>query len=147
FKGKGGTCRNRTTAPWPRDQPPSPQAPPSCRRGNGRRRDKPAGPKEGAPVELLNLFWLFLILSSLQPMLRQRMIENRRIAVIRALERQRGSRVITLIHRQESVSFLGIPISRYIDINDSEQVLRAIKLTPEDMPLDLILRSEERRGG
>lgn len=92
-------------------------------------------------LELINLFWLFLILSSLQPMMRQRMIENRRIAVIRELERARGSRVVTLIHRQESVSFLGIPISRYIDINDSEQVLRAIKLTPEDMPLDLILHT------
>lgn len=92
-------------------------------------------------LDLINLFWLFLILSSLQPMMRQRMIENRRIAAIRALERERGSRVITLIHRQESVSFLGIPISRYIDINDSEQVLRAIKLTPEDMPLDLILHT------
>lgn len=69
------------------------------------------------------------------------MIENKRLAIIRALERQRGSRVITLIHRQESVALLGIPISRYIDINDSEQVLRAIKLTPEDMPLDLVLHT------
>jgi ClpP class serine protease len=49
--------------------------------------------------------------------------------------------VISLIHRQESVSLLGIPLGRYIDIEDSEQLLRAIRLTPEDMPIDLILHT------
>lgn len=90
---------------------------------------------------MMELFWLFIIFSSITPVMRQRMIETRRMSIIRALERQRGSRVVTLIHRQESVALLGIPLSRYIDINDSEQVLRAIKLTPPDMPLDLILHT------
>jgi ClpP class serine protease len=49
--------------------------------------------------------------------------------------------VITLIHRQESRSILGIPIARYIDIDDSEQILRAIRLTPPDMPIDIILHT------
>src|SRR5207302_9202246 len=47
-------------------------------------------------------------------------------------------RVITLIHRQESVSLLGIPLRRFIDVEDSEQVLRAIRLTPDTVPIDLI---------
>ncbi|MBE9170785.1 hypothetical protein IQ238_25835 [Pleurocapsales cyanobacterium LEGE 06147] len=46
-----------------------------------------------------------------------------------------------LIHRQESISLLGIPLSRYISIEDSEQVLRAIRLTPPDVPIDLILHT------
>ena len=46
-----------------------------------------------------------------------------------------------LIHRQESISLLGIPISRYINIEDSEQVLRAIRLTPANVPIDLILHT------
>jgi ClpP class serine protease len=46
-----------------------------------------------------------------------------------------------MIHRQESLSLLGIPISRSISIEDSEQVLRAIRLTPDEMPIDLILHT------
>jgi ClpP class serine protease len=49
--------------------------------------------------------------------------------------------VVTLIHRQEVLSFLGIPLARYIDIDDSEQVLRAIRTTPKDVPIDLILHT------
>ena len=46
--------------------------------------------------------------------------------------------MITLIHRQEAVSLLGIPLRRFIDVDDSEQVLRAIRLTPDSVPLDLV---------
>jgi ClpP class serine protease len=60
---------------------------------------------------------------------------------MRAIEKKRGSRLITLIHRQEALSFLGIAFSRYIDIEDSEQVLRAIRLTPEDLPIDIVLHT------
>lgn len=49
--------------------------------------------------------------------------------------------MILLIHRQESISLLGIPLSRYITIEDSEQILRAIRLTPDDVPIDLILHT------
>jgi ClpP class serine protease len=46
-----------------------------------------------------------------------------------------------MIHRQETMSLLGLPLSRFIDIEDSEQLLRAIRLTPDDMPIDLILHT------
>ena len=89
----------------------------------------------------LDLFWVFLFLSSLQPVWQRRRIEYSRIQTISAFQRQRNSRVILLIHRQESLSLLGIPISRYITIEDSEQLLRAIRLTPPDVPIDLILHT------
>ncbi|MBE3577738.1 MAG: hypothetical protein IMX00_08610 [Limnochordales bacterium] len=89
----------------------------------------------------LDIFWIYLLFTSLTPLLRQRHIYNERLRVIRRLEARRRSRVITLIHRQESLALLGIPISRYIDIDDSEQILRAIKLTPPDMPIDLVLHT------
>ena len=92
-------------------------------------------------MSLFELFWIFLLLSTLTPALRHRAVEAQRLRVIRRMELRRRSRVITLIHRQESVTFLGIPVARYIDINDSEQVLRAIKLTPPHMPIDLILHT------
>jgi ClpP class serine protease len=88
-----------------------------------------------------DLFWIFLIISSLQPVWQRRQIESRRVQALREFERQRKSRVILLIHRQESISLLGIPLSRYISIEDSEQVLRAIRLTPPDVPIDLILHT------
>lgn len=90
---------------------------------------------------LFDLFWIFLIVSSLQPWWQRRQIEIRRIQTLQAFEQQRQSRVILLIHRQESISLLGIPLSRYISIEDSEQVLRAIRLTPPDLPIDLILHT------
>lgn len=88
-----------------------------------------------------DLFWIFLVFSSLQPWWQKRQMEIRRVQTLREFEQQRRSRVILLIHRQESVSFLGIPLSRYITIEDSEQVLRAIRFTPPDTPIDLILHT------
>jgi ClpP class serine protease len=92
-------------------------------------------------MNFISLFFIFLIISSIQPALQRRLVESRRLSSIRNLEQQRGSRVILLIHRQESISLLGIPISRFINIEDSEQILRAIRLTPSNVPIDLILHT------
>jgi ClpP class serine protease len=67
--------------------------------------------------------------------------DRHRRDLIRRLEHDRGSRMITLIHRQETVSLLGLPFGRYIDIDDSEQLLRAIRMTPPAMPIDLLLHT------
>ena len=75
------------------------------------------------------------------PVIQQQMTRARRLRAIRGLEVKRGTRVIALIHRQERVAFLGIPFYRYIDINDSEEVLRAIRLTPPEMPIDFIVHT------
>jgi ClpP class serine protease len=85
--------------------------------------------------------WLFFIFSSLQPILKQRFLDASRQRLIAHIERQRGSRVILLVHRQETMSFLGFPIVRYIDVNDSEEVLRAIHLTDPEVPLDIVLHT------
>lgn len=87
------------------------------------------------------LFWVFIIFSLLSPIIQQRHLEVQRFNLIRMFEKKRKSRVILLIHRQETMSLLGIPISRYISIEDSEAVLRAIRLTPPDMPIDIILHT------
>src|SRR6202030_814563 len=88
-----------------------------------------------------DLFWLFFMFSAIQPMLRQRMLEAMRMRKISQLERGRKSRVILLVHRQETMRLLGFPIARYIDINDSEEVLRAIQMTDVDVPIDLVLHT------
>lgn len=86
-------------------------------------------------------FWIFLIIIAIQPVIRQRLLENARMKLIAEIEKQRGSRVILLVHRQETMSFLGFPIMRFIDINDSEEVLRAIHMTDDEMPIDLVVHT------
>jgi ClpP class serine protease len=88
-----------------------------------------------------DLIWLFFIFSAIQPMLQQKMLEAMRVRKISQLERARKSRVILLVHRQETMRFLGFPVARYIDINDSEEVLRAIQMTDADVSLDLVLHT------
>jgi ClpP class serine protease len=92
-------------------------------------------------LNLSNLFWLFFLFSALSPLLRQMRLQNARLRLIRRIEEKRGTRFISLIHRQEAVSLLGIPISRYINVEDSEQILRAIRFTPSDMPIDILLHT------
>jgi ClpP class serine protease len=88
-----------------------------------------------------DIIWFFFMFSALQPVLRQRMLEGMRTRKIAQLEKQRNSRVILLVHRQETMRFLGFPVARYIDINDSEDILRAIQMTDEDVPLDIVLHT------
>jgi ClpP class serine protease len=92
-------------------------------------------------MTLLDLFWILLVLAAIQPALRQKMLEAARSKLLHKLERRRGSRVIVLIHRQETFSLLGFPVMRYIDIEDSEAVLRAIRLTDPQVPIDIILHT------
>lgn len=92
-------------------------------------------------MEFINIVWVIFLLVSFAPMVKQRIVEASRLRLMRKIEEKRGSRVIALIHRQESMSILGIPIARYIDIQDSEEVLRAVKLTEEKIPIDIILHT------
>ena len=88
-----------------------------------------------------DLFWLFLIVIALQPLVKQKMRELTRKRALATLEQKRGSRVIIMVHRQETMALLGFPIFRYIDVNDSEEVIRAIHLTDDDLPIDLVLHT------
>ncbi len=92
-------------------------------------------------IDFFNLLWIVLIIMTLVPAINRRLVQMSRQRLMRAIEKKQGSRLITLIHRQEALSFLGIAFSRYIDIEDSEQVLRAIRLTPEDLPIDIVLHT------
>jgi ClpP class serine protease len=89
----------------------------------------------------MEIFWLFFMLSALQPLIKQQLLEASRKRLIALIERQRKSRVVLLVHRQETMSLLGFPLLRYIDINDSEEVLRAIHMTDPKIPLDLVLHT------
>jgi ClpP class serine protease len=64
-------------------------------------------------------------------------LSRRRILALIAV--RRDATVITLIHRQETILLLGIPLARYIDIDDAESVLRAIRETPPGKTIEIIL--------
>src|SRR2546429_9828290 len=68
-------------------------------------------------------------------------IDRSRAALLGRFEEERKSRVIAMIHRQESASFLGVPVAGSISIDDSEAVLRAIRFTPPEQPIDVILHT------
>ncbi len=89
----------------------------------------------------MDIFWLFFILSMLQPVLQRKMMDAMRQRKIAEIEKKRGSRVILLVHRQETMSLLGFPLMRFINIEDSEEVIRAIQMTDDNVPLDLILHT------
>ena len=91
---------------------------------------------------MFNLLWFLLIFFIvINPWFRKMALQRARESAIRRIEERRGSRVITMIHRQEAMGFLGIPIFRFINIEDSERVLRAIRMTPDDMPIDFIIHT------
>ncbi len=92
-------------------------------------------------MDFFSFLWIFFIIASLQPVVRQKMLEMERLRLLERLERTRHSRVIVLIHRQETLSLLGFPLMRFINIEDSEAVLRAIQMTDKDVPIDLILHT------
>ena len=92
-------------------------------------------------MSINDIFWIFIMISALQPVVRQQLMNAMRTRKIARLEAKRGSRVILLVHRQETMRLLGFPLMRYIDINDSEDVLRAIQMTDDDVPLDIVLHT------
>lgn len=69
------------------------------------------------------------------------MLVSRRRRSLERIARTRGATVITLIHRQESMSLLGFPLVRFIDIDDAESTLRAIRATPPGQPIEIILHT------
>lgn len=90
---------------------------------------------------LTNVWFLIVIILIIIPVLQRYMVNRARRRILSRISRERHSQVITLIHRQETIAFLGIPISRYIDIDDSEEIMRAIRMTPPDTPIDLIMHT------
>jgi len=92
-------------------------------------------------VDFTTLIWILLALMALQPLLMGRWFAFNRLKAIQALEKARGSRVITMIHRQEKRSLFGFSVARHIDLEDAQTIISAIKETPPERPIDLILHT------
>jgi ClpP class serine protease len=92
-------------------------------------------------MDPLSLLWIFFILVSLQPALQRYVLVSRRRGKLEQISRTREAAVITLIHRQETMSLLGFPLVRYIDIDDAESVLRAIRETAPGRAIEIVLHT------
>lgn len=87
------------------------------------------------------LIWLVFFIMLMQPLFVARWYASRRAQAIRAIERSRKSRVITMIHRQEKASLFGFALPRQINMEDAQTIIAAIKDTPEDMPIDFVIHT------
>jgi ClpP class serine protease len=91
--------------------------------------------------DVSSLFWIFVAFMVLQPLLTGRLYAVRRVQAIRSIEKSHATRVITMIHRQEKRSLFGFAVSRHIDLEDAQTIIAAIKATPEDVPIDLVIHT------
>jgi ClpP class serine protease len=91
--------------------------------------------------DISTLLFLLFAFMALQPLLMGRWYTVQRARAIRAIEKAHGTRVITMIHRQEKRSLFGFAQSRYIDLEDAQTIIAAIKETPRDVPIDLVLHT------
>lgn len=87
------------------------------------------------------LFWALLIYVAAQAFFAPNQLQVQRAQALGKFQEERKSRVIVMIHRSDRVSFLGAPVGGFIGIDDSESILRAIRLTPAETPIDLILHT------
>jgi ClpP class serine protease len=92
-------------------------------------------------LDFSTLLLILFVIMSLQPIIMGRWLASQRAQAIRAIEKVNGSRVITMIHRQEKRSLFGFSVARHIDLEDAQTIIAAIKETPSDRPIDLVLHT------
>lgn len=92
-------------------------------------------------LDFSTLILLFFVFMTLQPLVTGRWYSLQRGQAIRAVEKAHGTRVITMIHRQEKRSLFGLAASRHIDLEDAQTIIAAIKETPPSAPIDLVLHT------
>src|SRR5207245_10379884 len=78
------------------------------------------------------LFWVVLAVIVLQQVYNSSKPAAARAAILDRFQLERKSRVIALIHRQDTVSILGVPVGSHISIDDSDAARREIRRTPRD---------------
>src|SRR5512145_2022151 len=91
--------------------------------------------------DVSSILWLVVAFMVLQPLLVGRWLSLQRAQAIRGIEKAHGTRVITMIHRQEKRSLFGFAVARHIDLEDAQTIIAAIKETPPAVPIDLVLHT------
>jgi ClpP class serine protease len=87
------------------------------------------------------VFWIILAIILFQSSRGSSGVVAARNQILERLQQERKSRVIAMIHGKDTVTLFGIPVASSITMEDSEAVLRAIRMTPPDQPIDMILHT------
>lgn len=88
-----------------------------------------------------SLIWIVVLFISLQPMIQKYILSRRRRGHIENIQKRTNSRVITMIHRQESGNLIGFRVNKHIDVEDAQTIIAAIERTPPNQPIDMILHT------
>ena len=83
--------------------------------------------------------YIILAVLVLTPALQMGVLELRRQTARRRLSRAHGSHVITLVHRLETVAIAGLPVIRFVLLEQELELVGSIDSLPPDVPIDLIL--------
>ncbi len=89
----------------------------------------------------MDIFWIIFLIITMQPVIARKMLESARLRMIEKIESERNSRVILLVHRQEQMNLLGFPLVKFINMEDSEEILRVLEMTEEEKDIDLVLHT------
>jgi hypothetical protein len=89
-----------------------------------------------SPLTLLALIGVAVAAS---PVIQWLAVDGRRRRALRAFGRRRGSLPLALVHRQEQVAVLGLPVLRYVTCPLGDELGRAIARAPRSVPVDLIV--------
>jgi ClpP class serine protease len=84
---------------------------------------------------VLALVWAIAV-----PQVRAASFRRRRRALLDALEREQGAKVLTLVHGKAPLSVLGWPMYSMIDMDDAEALLRGLRRAG-DRPVSIILHT------
>ncbi len=87
------------------------------------------------------IFFGLLLAVFLWPQLKFALLQSKRRAIVQKMEKKYDREIITLIHRQETLAFLGLPLFKFIDMDDAEKVQRRIRMMPKHKDVDLIIHS------
>ena len=89
-----------------------------------------------SPLTLLALIGVAIAAS---PVIQWLAVDGRRRRALRAFGRRRGSLPLALVHRQDQIAVLGLPVLRYVTCPLGDELGRAIARAPRSAPIDLIV--------
>jgi hypothetical protein len=90
-------------------------------------------------VRILDVLYVFLSFVVVTPAVELLTMQWRRRRLCRRLGQERGSAVVTLIHRLETATYLGLPVARWVAVPQTHEIVAALREVAPGVPVDLIV--------
>ena len=93
-------------------------------------------------MNFINVLWIFILLASLAPMVKQRVLDSERFRLMRKVEEKaRFARDRADSPPGKHVLFRISQLPATLTSQDSEEIMRAVKMTDSKIPIDIILHT------